>query len=100
MTTTREELALTIDESEWGWLKPHNERGSLIIVGNCLDLADVAYRVASDDSTAIGVWISEGSIGKPTEEQITKWDSDRTKKFSMIIISPYVLIQERLPTNN
>lgn len=100
MTTTREELALTIDESEWGWLKPHNERGAIILVSIHLDLADVAYRVASDDSTAIGAWISDGCIGKPTEDQIALWEADRSKKFSMIIISPYVLIQELLPVNH
>jgi len=98
MTTTREELALTIDESEWSWLKPHMERGALILVSDQLDLADAAYRVAVDDSTSIGDWISTGYIGKPDEEQVRRWDMDRSKKFSMIIISPYVLIQERLPT--
>jgi hypothetical protein len=98
MTTTREELALTIDESEWGWLKPHMERGALILVSDQIDLADAAYRVASDDSITIGDWISKGCLSKPDNEQIKQWDLERSKRFSMIIISPYVLIQERLPT--
>ena len=98
MTTTREELALTIDESEWSWLKPHMERGALILVSERLDLADAAYRVATDDSTSIGDWISKGIISKPNDEQIRRWDTEGKKMFAMIIISPYVLIQERLPT--
>ncbi len=98
MTTTREELALAIDEAEWGWLRPHLERGAVILVGGSLDLVDAGFRIARDDSTVIGQWISEGKIGKPSGEQIELWNSEMKKRFSMLIVSPYVLIQERLPT--
>jgi len=37
-------------------------------------------------------------FGKPTETQIGHWNEDKQKKFAMLIVSPYVLIQERLPT--
>ena len=98
MITTKEDLALTIDETEWSWLRAHLERGGLILVNDSLDLAEAALKVAEDDSEAIAQWISDGKIGKPTETQILHWNGEKQKKFAMLIISPYVLIQERLPT--
>jgi len=93
-TNTREELALSVDEAEWQWLKPHLERGSLITVAAVLDLAEAAERIAADDAAQVGAWIGSNKVGKPTAEQIAAWDKTPKKKFLMLIISPYVLIQE------
>jgi hypothetical protein len=98
MELSKEELALSIDEAEWDWLRAHIERGGIILVADSLDLADAALRVAGDDTEIIADWISAGMIGKPTESQIHAWDGNRHKKFAMLIISPYVLIQEKSPT--
>jgi hypothetical protein len=98
MITTKEDLALTIDETEWSWLRAHLKRGGLILVNDSLDLAEAALKVAEDDTAAIEKWINDGKIGKPTETQILHWNGESQKKFAMLIISPYVLIQERLPT--
>ena len=91
---TREELALNIDEAEWRWLKPHLERGALVTVAASLDLAETGERIALDDSACIAAMINTGKIGKPTVEEIERWDGEPEKKFLVLIISPYVLIQE------
>jgi len=98
MLLSKEELALSIDEAEWDWLRAHLERGGIILVADSLDLADAALRVAADDTDVINDWVNAGKIGKPSESQITSWDSNRRKKFAMLIVSPYVLIQEKIPT--
>jgi len=98
MNATKEDLALTIDETEWSWLRAHLEQGGLILVNDSLDLAEAALKVAADDVATIEQWISDGMIGKPSETQILLWNGDKRKKFAMLIVSPYVLIQERLPT--
>ncbi len=98
MTLNREELALSVDEAEWGWLRAHLERGGLILVDDSLDLADAAFRVAEDDADAIEQWVRAGRLGKPSESQIKNWNSNHHKKFAMLIVSPFVLIQERTPT--
>jgi|SRR6185369_6870358 len=98
MTVTKEELLLAIDETEWSWLRPHLEQGGLILVSDSLDLAEAALKVAADDVATIEQWISDGKIGKPSETQILHWNGEKQKKFAMLIVSPYVLIQERLPT--
>ena len=93
-TKNREELALSVDEAEWQWLKPHLERGSLITVAAVLDLAEAGERIAADDARIVGEWITSGKVGKPTAENIAAWDATPKKKFLMLVISPYVLIQE------
>ena len=98
MITNREELALSVDEADWSCLRAHLGRGGLILVADSLDLVDTAVRVASDDTAHIEEWIHTGKIGKPSETQIQAWNEDIQKKFTMLIVSPYVLIQERLPT--
>ncbi|RII30890.1 MAG: DUF2288 domain-containing protein [Geobacter sp.] len=97
MSTKKEDLMLSIDEAEWGWLKSHLVRGGLILVEDDLDLADAAMKVSGDDADAIEQWILSGRISKPSEAQIHKWDEDQHKKFSMLIVSPFVLIQEKTP---
>lgn len=98
MIPSKEELALSIDEAEWDWLRAHLERGGIILVDDSLDLADAALKVVGDDAAAIEQWVASGRMGKPTGSQINAWDADRHKKFSMLIVSPFVLIQERTPT--
>ena len=89
-----EELALAVDEAQWQWLKPHLERGAIITVSAALDLAEAGERIAADDMTLVSQWIESGKVGKPTLDQITAWDAEPAKKFLMLVISPYVLIQE------
>lgn len=91
---TKEELALNIDEAQWQWLKPHLERGSLVTLDASLDLAETGERIALDDSASIAALINAGKIGKPTAEEIEAWENEPEKKFLVLIISPYVLIQE------
>jgi len=100
MNANKEDLILAIDEAEWGWLKAHLVRGGLILVEDDLDLADAAMRVAGDDADIIEQWILAGRISKPSEAQIHKWDEDQHKKFSMLVVSPFVLIQEKTPIFN
>lgn len=98
MIPSKEDLALSIDEAEWGWLRAHLERDGIILVDDSLDLAEAALKVAGDDAAAIEHWVINGRIGKPTASQIHTWDTDRHKKFAMLIVSPFVLIQEKMPT--
>src|SRR4051794_11846798 len=98
MIPSKEELTLQIDEAEWSQLRAHLERGGIIWVDDKINLAEAALRVASDDAVTIEQWLLTGSISKPSDSQIKTWDADVNKKFSMLIVTPYVLIQEKVPT--
>ena len=98
MIPTREELALAVDEAEWGWLRAHLEREGLIVVAYDLDIVDVGVRIAADDVAAISDWIAAGKLARPSAEEIAAWDGNRGKRFLSLIVSPYVLIQEHQAT--
>jgi hypothetical protein len=91
---TRDELAMTIDEAEWQWLKPHCEKGILITVARDLDLAEAGLRIAADDTPIVAEWIRSGRVGKPTVAEIAAWDNVPTRRFPMLIISPYILMSK------
>ncbi len=93
-TRTKEELAATIDVAEWQWIRPHCERGVLITVSEERELAEVGYRVADDDAGTVGGWIAAGLIGKPTAEEVAAWDREPARKFPVLIVSPYILMQK------
>ncbi|NVN91480.1 MAG: DUF2288 domain-containing protein [Desulfuromonadales bacterium] len=97
MLPRKEELGLSIGEAAWSWLKPHLERGGLILVDDSLDLAETALKVASENTETIQQLVDEGKLGKPNLSQLRQWDADTHKRFAILIVSPYVLIQERMP---
>ena len=75
----------------------HLERGRLILVDDSLDLADTALKVASDDAESVQYLLTIGKLGVPSPAQLRTWDADAQKRFAMLIVSPYVFIQERMP---
>jgi hypothetical protein len=98
MLPSKEEMALTIDETDWSSLRAHLQRGGLILVDDALDLAETAHKVAADDIEIIQQLVENGMIGKPSDSKIRSWEEDKSKKFAMLIVSPYVLFQEKMPT--
>ena len=94
MQDLRAELAESLDEAEWDWLKPHVQRDAVVVVDRALDLLDVGVALANDDVVSVQHWISEQLIRKPSQEQLSDWNGDQTKRFQALIVQPYVLVQE------
>ncbi len=92
----REELERSIDVAFWRDIRPHLERGGIILVDSLLDLADVAGKVADDDTEQVARWIADGTVAKPAPDQIREWDCDAGRLFSIVIVRPYLLIREAL----
>lgn len=90
----KEELERAVDVAEWWELRSHLERGGIIVVDTTLNLADVASKIADDDTGSVSQWIEKGTLAKPSLQQIETWDSEKKKVFSVLIVSPYVLIQD------
>lgn len=88
-----EELERQVDVAMWEWLRPHHERGSLILVDEGLSLAAVGERLAADDTAAVAAWMAAGQLGRPTADECVCWDNEPCRRFAMLVISPYILIQ-------
>ncbi len=93
---SREDLARSVDEAEWEWLRAHMDRGGLIVVSRKLDLVEAGLKIAVDDSATVRGWIDAGLLTKPSPEQVASWDLARDRKFQVLIVSPYILMQERI----
>ena len=98
MPASRDELGSPLAEVEWHWLRLHLERDAVIVVAPDLDLEEAAAQIAADNSAAAAAWIAEGRLTKPTLEQLASWNAEPAKRFRMVIVRPYVLIQD-IPRN-
>ena len=94
MAELRAELEKDLDEAQWEWLIPHVKRDSVLILAKELNLVNVGIAIASDNLQSVQHWISEQLIQKPSETQLSNWNSDPQKRFNTLIVQPYVLIQE------
>lgn len=94
MGDLRTELAETLDETEWSWLIPHAKRDALILVTQNLHLLDVGVAIADNNVASVQHWIGEQLIYKPSADQLSHWNQNPTRRFTALIVQPYVLAQE------
>jgi len=83
-------------EVSWRELRIHLQRDALILVAGTLDLTLAALAVAEDDTERVQGWIASGQLSKPAREQLESWENDIGKPFRMLIVKPFILIQEVL----
>ena len=95
MTENNENTPLGVELVAWQWLRPHQQRDALWVVTAELDLEIVAVALARDNAAAVRTWLADGSLGKPKQEQLDRWESDPLQPLSMLIVQPFVLVQER-----
>jgi hypothetical protein len=100
MSDLRAELTEIFDEAEWEWLIPHVQRDAVILVAPELNLLDVGVAIASDDIPSVQQWIDEQLVTKPTIVQVGEWNGQRDKRFHTLIVQPYVLVKESVPSGD
>jgi hypothetical protein len=96
MSEKVESFRRDLAEVHWRELKIHLQRDAIITVAQALDIIDVAVAVADDDKGAVEGWIAAEQLGKPTEEQLKSWEKTQEKLFRMLIVQPFILIQDVL----
>ena len=94
MPDLQEKLSKDIADISWQELLPHAKRDAIIIVEPGLDLSEVAVAIAQDNATSVRNWIANKSIGKPTADKLSQWNDDPQKQFTVLIVQPFVVIQE------
>lgn len=94
MTDRRSQFQKDLAEVDWRALRIHLQRDALILVAAQLDLVDVACRVAEDDAAAVALWIENAQLTKPLSRQLQSWEEQLDKPFRMLIVAPYILVQE------
>jgi len=91
----KQELARQVVEAVWSDLRSQLGRDALILVAPELDLLTVGLKIAGDETGPVTGWIDTGLLAKPSAEQLGAWESQPEKPFAMLILQPYILIQEQ-----
>ena len=94
MDDLRTKLQEELDTAAWRDLRTQLRRDSLILIAPPLDLVEVAWCVARDRSAAVAEWIASGQLRKPEHEELAAWERQLDKPFRVLIVAPYVLIQQ------
>ena len=98
MEDLRKRLSEDVADVNWNDIKPHAQRDAVIVVNNSLNLLDVGVAIAQDDKIVVERWITEQSISKPSNEQLSNWNSNESQLFTTLIVQPFVLIQTIAPS--
>ncbi len=86
-------LASELADIEWRELSPHALRDVLIVVTASLNLLEVGTALANNDVQSVQHWITRNLIHKPTAANLQDWANQPHKKFSTLIVQPYVLVR-------
>jgi hypothetical protein len=90
----RKKLGEELDTVDWLALRVQLRRDSVILVAPELDLVEVAWNVARDRAAEVAGWIAAGQLRKPDAAELAAWERELDKPFRMLIVAPYLLIQE------
>lgn len=87
-------LNLETSQIAWEELQRFFAGGHVVVVGNGLDLVDVAARVSIDDKASVEQWINEGHIVRATDEHARVW-AETNPLLWTVVARPWVLVQEK-----
>lgn len=76
----------------WEDVRPHVIRQVVFVVRG-LALVDVGEGLANDDRAKVATWIAEGTLARPTRDELERWASEHVT-FATLIVTPFVLVQE------
>lgn len=82
----------------WKELQRFFAQGRVILVSPGLDLVEVATMAANDRAEELAAWMSNGQIGKVSDELARSWFESDAALWT-VVVKPWVLVQEVGPTN-
>ena len=94
MQDVKQQLNEELANVEWNTLIPHAKRDAIIVVDETLDLVEVGVAIARDDSVSVQSWISQQLIHKPSTHELATWNTEPGKRFTTLIVQPFVIVQE------
>lgn len=94
MTEDKQRFERDLATVSWRELRIHLQRDAIVTVAPELDLIAVATAVADDNTLQVQGWIAHYQLSKPTANQLQQWESNLKHPFRMLIVQPYILIQE------
>ncbi len=94
MQELKDKLKTEVEEADWDLLRVHHENGAVFVTKGNLDLLDVAVAIAQDKVQFVKVWLDNGDIARPTDDEVSLFEKEPYKKIcKFIIVQPYVIIK-------
>lgn len=94
MDDIRRQLEKELTTVDWRALRTQLRRDAVILVAPELNLLEVACCVAEDRAAVVAGWIALGQLRKPEVAELAAWERELAKPFRMLIVAPYVLVQQ------
>ena len=82
----------------WKELQRLFAQGRVILVDPGLDLVEVATMATNDRSEELAAWMSDGQIGKVSDDLARSWVESHAVLWT-VVVKPWVLVQEPGPTS-
>lgn len=79
----------------WAEIERMFALGRVIEVAPALDLIEVAEAMAEDDKDTVRGWMQAQKLGHLADENAARWASDDGLDLWAVVVSPWVLVQER-----
>ena len=76
----------------WRELQPHFARGAVVIVGQELNLVEVAVQLRRDNKVQFEQWLASGAISGPSDERAQQLFNENPKVWT-VVAAPWVLVQ-------
>jgi len=77
---------------QWHDLQTYYAHGSVICVGESLDLVEVAVQLGMDNIDQFQDWIAQGDIAPVSEADALQW-YESNESFWAVVAPPWVLVQ-------
>ena len=77
----------------WHDLQPHYARGAVVLVGEGLDLVEVAMELKRDNAESFQQWIDSGRVSGISDEQGLAFFEANPLLWA-VVVPPWVLVQE------
>lgn len=78
----------------WRDLDESGHLQSMFLVDDELDLVDVGMALAKNEVDVVRDWLDSGRLRRPSSTELEAWRGEPDAPFELLIISPFVLIQE------
>ncbi|MCP4011464.1 MAG: DUF2288 domain-containing protein [Proteobacteria bacterium] len=89
-----EKAKLNLETAQVAWteLQRFFAQGSVIWADESLDLIEVAFCIAQDDSDTIQAWMKKKRVAPVTDEQAKRWLAEDVWLWS-VVVRPLILVQ-------
>jgi hypothetical protein len=78
---------------QWSELQRFYANGSMVAVGNSMDLIKVAIAFSEDDKSKVQQWLAEGSVYRVEDAQAAAWHEQGVALWA-VVVAPWVLVQQ------